>query len=343
MNATEASSTLIEMISASWMSQVVCVAAELQIADLLAGGSKSAEDLARDTQCRPEPLRRLMRALASLGVCAEGGDGSFALTETGALLRTDATPSLRAWAIWWGRYRWPMWGELHERIRTGPRERQLTGGRDGDDQAAATVFNLAMVGLTRLAAAQVLRVYDFAAVGRLVDVGGGHGELLAVLLAAQPRLQGTLFDLPSAIAGAGAHLASAGVAERCELIAGSFFESVPGGGDVYLLKSILHSWSDERSRVILDNCRTAMPTGARLLLVERVMPERMSGVADERSVARSDLHMLVGSGGRERTQTDFRTLLAASRFEATRFIPAGPDFWVIEAVADPRALSGPSG
>ena len=341
MNAPAAASTLIEMISASWMSQAVCVAAELCIADQLANGAKGVDDLARVTQSQPASLRRLMRALASLGLCAECDDGSFELTATGALLRTDAVPSLRSWAIWWGRYRWPMWGELRECVCAGHSECQRAGSAHvDDDPAAAAVFNQAMVELTRLTAVEVLRVYDFSTVGRLVDVGGGYGELLAMLLAAHPQMQGTLFDLPSAIACAAAHLVRAGVAERCELVAGSFFESVPGGADAYVMKSVLHSWSDERSRTILRNCCQAMPNHARLVLVERIMPARMRGCASERPAARSDLHMLIGSGGRERTQAEFAALLADSGLQATEFIPAGLDHWVIEAVPDPRRRVG---
>ncbi len=339
LNVPEATSTLVEMISASWMSQAVCVAAELRIADLLANGAKDINELASTTQCQAASLNRLMRALASLGLCTECTDGSFGLTASGALLQTGGAPSLRAWAIWWGRYRWSMWGELRECVSNGHSKRQLSGSRAGysyhdNDPAAAAVFNRAMVELTRLAAVEVLRAYDFSTVGRLVDVGGGHGELLAALLAAHPRMQGTLFDLPPAIAGAAGHLAA--FVGRCELIAGSFFEAVPGGADVYMMKSVLHSWDDERSLTILRNCHRAMPKKARLVLVERIMPAQMHGGAGERSVARSDLHMLVGSGGRERTQAEFSALLADAGFGETKFIPAGPDYWVVEAVPEPR-------
>jgi hypothetical protein len=200
-----------------------------------------------------------------------------------------------------------------------------------DDAKAAAVFNQSMVELTRLAALEVMRVRDFSAVNRVVDVGGGFGEMLVALLAAHPRMQGTLFDLPPAIAGATEHLTRAGVAARCELVAGSFLDSVPHGADLYLLKSVLHSWDDEHCRLILRNCRDAMVKDARLMLVERIMPARMQGGADERTAVRSDLHMLLGSGGLERTQVEFAALLAESGFEAMEFIPAGLDHWVIEA------------
>jgi hypothetical protein len=336
VNAPAAAASVIEMISASWMSQAICTAAELGIADELAHGAQHVDELARRTQTHPASLRRLLRALASLGLCVEGDRGTFELTATGAVLRTDAACSLHAWAIWWGRYRWPLQGELGECVRTGRGTRQRAadaGGRaySDDDAAAAAVFNVAMVELTRLAAIAVMRVRDFSSVGRVIDVGGGFGEMLAALLVAYPQMRGTLFDLPSAIAGAADHLTRAGVAHRCELVAGSFLESVPGGADVYLLKSVLHSWDDDHCRIILRNCRRAMAGGASLMLVERVMPARMCGDIAERSAARSDLHMMQGSGGLERTQAEFTALLADSGFGAPQFAPAGLDHWVIEA------------
>lgn len=336
MNTTAAAS-LIEMISASWMSQAICTAAELGIADELANSAICVDDLAHRTQTHPASLRRLMRALASLGLCVELDKGAFELTAAGALLRTDATCSLNAWAIWWGRYRWPLRGELGDCVRTGRGARQRAVGEGGrayrdDDAAAGAVFNRAMVELTRLAATAVMRVRDFTAVERVVDVGGGYGEMLAVLLAAYPRMQGTLFDLPPAIAGAEEHLSRAGVAHRCEFVAGSFLESVPGDADVYLLKSVLHSWDDEHCRVILRNCRRAMAGGSILMLVERLMPARMCGTIGERSAARSDLHMMQRSGGLERTRAQFAALLSESGFETTQFTPTGLEHWVIEAV-----------
>jgi len=337
VNAPAAAAAVGEMISASWMSQAICTAAELGIADELAHGATHVDELARRTQSHAPSLRRLLRALASLGLCIEGDNGTFELTATGSVLRTDVACSLHAWAIWWGRYRWPLQGELGECIRTGRGGRQRAAGAGGrahtdDDAGAAAVFNEAMVELTRLAAIAVMRVRDFSAVSRVIDIGGGFGEMLAALLAAYPRMQGTLFDLPAAIAGAAEHLSRAGVAQRCELVAGSFLESVPGGADVYLLKSVLHSWDDEHCRIILRNCQRAMAVGASLMLVERVMPARMCGDIGERSAARSDLHMLQGSGGLERTQAEFVALLADSGFEATQFMPTGRDHWVIEAI-----------
>ena len=278
-----------------------------------------------------------MRALASLGLCAEQEDGSFELTSMGSLLRTDAPSSVRSWAIWCGRYQWPVWGNLLYSVKTGENARTLVTGRKGyehldRDPEAASIFNRAMVELTQLVAGEVAHVYEFSAVRRLVDVGGGYGELLSVILAAHPKMHGILFDLPHAVDGAAARLAKAGVSQRCEIVAGSFFESVPSGGDVYLLKSVLHNWDDDRSSVILGNCRRAMSKEGKLVLVERVMPARMKGSAAERATARTDLNMLVGLGGRERTEVEFAALLASSGFKAARFLSTALDFSVIEGV-----------
>jgi hypothetical protein len=332
-----AAAKLLETIGASWMSQAICVAAELRIADFLADGPKNIEDLARDTECRPASLHRLMRSLAGIGLCAEREDGSFALAATGSLLRSEARPSLRSWAIWWGRVLWPVWGNLLYSVRTGESARKLLNGSEAyehveRDPEVASLFNRAMIELTQLAAGEVLRAYDFSATTRLVDVGGGYGELLTAILAAYPAMRGILFDLPHAVEGARARVAGAGVAQRCELIAGSFFDTVPGGGDAYLLKSVLHNWDDERSAVILGNCRRAMPKEAKLVLVERVMPARIEGTETDRAIARTDLNMLVGLGGRERTQAEFAALLAASGFRAASFLSTALELSVIEAV-----------
>lgn len=328
---------LLEMIGASWMSQAICVAAELGLADLLTPGSRTADDLARATGCERTSVHRLLRALASIGVCTEQEDGSFALAPMGFLLRADAQPSVRSWAIWWGKYQWPEWGNLRHSVQTGESARALLNGRNSydfvaADPQAAEVFNRAMSELTHLAATEVARGYDFSAATRVVDIGGGRGELLTTILSAYPALRGTLFELPHAMAAAAALIGTAGVAQRCTLLTGDFFDSVPGGGDVYILKSVIHNWDDQRSAIILDNCRRSMTGNARLVLVERIMPARMTGIATDRAVTRSDLNMLVGIGGRERTESEFISLLSSSGFKAARIIRIGFEFSLIEAI-----------
>ena len=328
---------LISLINSVWMSRAVFVAAELQIADLLAGGPKSADELARATDCHSPSLHRFMRALVSLTLCSERDDGSFELAPLGGCLRADAPDSVRSLALWSGRYLWPLWGSLLQSVKTGRSARSLVAGIDGfddleQDEEAATVFNRAMLELTRLVARQVTHAYDFAEMRRIVDIGGGYGALLAAVLEAYPDAHGVLYDLPHAIEGARAHLASAGLANRCELVGGSFFESAPVGADAYLLKSIVHDWDDERSVDILRSCRRAIPPSGKLLLVERMMPERFEASPRHRLFAQMELSRFVGHGGRERTEAEFRALLELGGFTLKRIIPTASEFNILEGV-----------
>jgi hypothetical protein len=175
----------------------------------------------------------------------------------------------------------------------------------------------------------VVRGYDFSAIARIVDVGGGQGEMLARILAAHPGLHGTLLELPHARDGACAHLARAGVLERCEVVVGSFFESIPAGADAYLLKAILHNWDDTACASLLHQCRDAMAPHAALLVIERILPS--PGVAPAWSMARADLNMLAALGGRERTHDEFEKLLSEGGFSLLRRLPLSLDFSLLEA------------
>ena len=328
---------LVGLVNGGAMSQAMSVAAELGIADLLASGPKSADQLAHAAGCDASSLRRLMRALASADLCNEHDDGSFSLTTAGSLLRDDAADSLRHWVIWWGQYLWPEWGNLLHSVKTGESARTLatqTIGLDHleDDTEAAAIFNRAMTELTRFIAGPVVRSYDFSEIRRIVDVGGGYGELLAAILKDYPGLSGVLFDRPHAMAGARHLFEAAGVSSRCETVAGNFFEFVPTGADAYLLKSVIHDWNDERGVVILQTCRKAIAIDGKLLLVEQIMPDRMKPSLSHQDVARRDLNMLIGPGGRERTEPEFRNLLDASGFRLKRSIPVALNFFLLEAV-----------
>src|SRR5882762_2247748 len=322
-------SKLLDIIGGSWMSQAVYVAAELRIADLLAGEPKRVDELAKAAECHAPSLQRLMSGLASLGICVEREDGRF-----------DLTPmdSLRSWAIVWGKLQWPVWGNLLHSVRTGESARKLIKGTEGyehlaRDAESAAVFNRAMTEITRLVASEVARVYDFSGARRIVDIGGGYGELLVAILKAHPKARGTVVDLPHASEGAKLYARDAGVAERCEFVAGDFFDSVPPGGDAYLLKSVLHNWNDEKSALILRNCGRAMPRDAKLLLVERIFPARVGVSSAHQAVARSDLNMLVGPGGHERTEVEFRNLLGAAGFTPAEVFASATEFSIIESAA----------
>jgi orsellinic acid C2-O-methyltransferase len=254
---------LIALIQGAALAQAVCVAADLRIADLMAGGCTTADELAQAIGSHPPSLHRLLRALTSLGLCDEDQAGSFALTPMGSLLRSDTSDSLRSWLLWFGKYQWPVWGRLLHSVRTGESARMLVTGAEGfsllqNDPEAAALFNDTMERLTRAVAAEVAYACDFAGMRRIVDVGGGYGTLLAAVLQAHPQLRGVLLDMPHAIEGAAQQFERSGLAERCEVIAGDFFQRIPEGADAYILKNIIHDWDDERSSAILDNCRRAI-------------------------------------------------------------------------------------
>lgn len=327
---------LLDMISGAWMSQAIFVAARLGIADRLADGPRTSDELAASVGAHADALYRLLRGLVSLGLCRESDGRVFELTPLGGWLRTDGARSLRAWALFWGEALWPAWGTLLHAVKTGQSVRPLASRTKGfEDLAfkpeASKTFNDAMTGIARLIAASLIKAYSFSGIHRLVDVGGGSGELLAAILRAYPSLRGVLFDLPHVVQSAGAHLQAAGVADRCEIAGGSFLDGVPEGGDAYCLKSVIHDWDDHRSQTILERCRRVLPPEGRLLVIERVLPEAIGACAEHRGAAASDLNMLVAIGGRERTEAEYRTLLGSAGFALTRTMPIAAYYSVIEA------------
>lgn len=325
------------IIVASWMSQATYAAVQLQLPDLLAEGPKTSAELAEASGSHAPSLLRLLRALTTLELCQERADGAFELTPLGALLRSDTPNSLRSLAIFVGGPQWPLWGHLLHSVKTGETARKLLSGTEDFQHIAlnpelAALFHQTMVQLTRLVAQDVARVYPFAGMARIVDVGGGSGELLGTILQAHPAARGVLFDMDHARAAGQGYLEALGLAERCQVISGSFFEGVPGAADALLLKSILHDWNDDRSRAILSNCRPALAEGGKLLIIERLMPERLEPSPTHQLIARSDLMMLVGPGGRERTRAEFQALLASAGLSLSRVIPTASGFAIIEAV-----------
>ena len=324
--------TLLRMTNAYQVSQALHVAATLGIADLLEDGPRSADELAEATETHPPTLHRLLRALASVGVFAEHSDGRFSSTALAEYLRTDAPGSVRAWAMLMGQqYVWKSWGHLLHCIRNGePAFPKLYRTSAWEYLAAHpeedALFNAAMTGLSAGVVEAVVQSYDFSEIGVLVDVGGGEGALLGAILTANPGLRGILFDQPHVVANAGALLERAGVARRCEVVGGSFFEAVPGGANAYLLKSIVHDWDDAAAIEILRKCRAATANNGRLLVVEPVI--RPGNEPDPAKF--SDLNMLVMLGGRERTADDFGRLYAEAGYRLTNIIPTGSVFHIIE-------------
>lgn len=335
---------LLAIVTGSWKTQAVYVAARLGIADHLAESPRTAAELAAATETDPASLGRLLRALATLELVIEREEGTFASTPLGALLESGAPDSLRSWVLLWGGRSWPAWGHLLHSVKTGESARPLVDDLPGfselgSDADRAGTFHRAMVELTRLIAREFVQSVDWSETRRIVDVGGGHGELLVAALGASPGAVGVLFDQPHAIPGARAHLRAAGMEERCEFVAGSFFEQVPEGGDTYLLKSVLHDWLDARAADILRACRRAMSPPARLLVIERIAPSRPGTSPDDQSLAGSDLHMLVQHAGRERTERELRALLSESGFAIGAVTPLQGTLAVISAVPSEGAIA----
>jgi hypothetical protein len=302
--------------------QAVHVAASLALAELLGGGPKSLEELADATQTDVFSLGRLLRALTSLGIFVEDVAGRFRQTALSDTLRSEHPESIRPFAMMLGsHFFWRPSGMLEEAVRTGQPSFERVYGAPffeylaghADDAAA---FNAAMSSSPSHLAA-IVDAYEFSKFERIVDVGGGHGKLLARILSANPRLRGVLHDLPAVVAGASA-VRHEPISQRCEIIGGDFFEGVPPGADAYVLKGVIHDWSDEAALKILKNCRRAIHPDGTLLLVETVL----SASSDPAS-ALMDLLMMVLTSGRERTESDFRSLLQEAGFSMVQVIRSG--------------------
>jgi O-methyltransferase domain/Dimerisation domain len=329
---------VLRLATAYQASRALYVATKLGVPNLLADGPRSTEDLAAVTGAHAPSLSRLMRALAAFGVLVEGGDGRFALGALGGCLRADAPGSVRALVLMYGDEDfWRTWGDLEHCVRSGETAaKHLFGAEDAFARYAAdprlgAVFNAAMTVLSATTATAVAAACDLSGVGRVVDVGGGQGRLIAALLRANSGLRGTLVDLPSVVEGAPRVLAEADVADRCEVVGGDMFEAVPAGGDLYVLSRVIHDWEDARATAILGNCRRAMGRRARLVLVERVLPDRVEPTSAVQSQVLSDLNMMVRTGGRERTEGEFGALLAAAGFRLEGVVPTEAPVSLVEA------------
>lgn len=314
--------------------QLIYVAAKLGLADHLREQPQTPERLAQAVGADHQALYRLLRALASLGLFAETADGAFALTPLAEHLQTDAARSLRSLAILYGEeWLWPAYGRMLYSIQTGRPAFERAHGQPlfdylSDHPTAAAQFDEAMSGYSAQEAAAIQAAYDFSAATSVVDVGGGHGALLAVLLRAHPRLSGVVFDRAPVVAAARGLLDQAGVGSRATCVAGDFFVTLPDGGDIYLLKSVIHNWDDAAAGRILRACRQAMAPDARLLVIERVVPE--GNTPSEAKLF--DINMLVVLGGRERTEREYRALFEASGFRLTRVIRTQSPLSLIEGV-----------
>ena len=327
---------VLALIDAAWTTQALHAACALGLPDLLADEARDAGGLAAQAGADADAVHRLLRALATLDLCVERDDGRFALSEAGALLRSRVPGSLAAWARMSGARLGRNWGELAESVRTGASARARRGGPDDVTAlqgAEADAFNAAMTDLTRPVAVAAARELEWGDVQLAVDVGGGCGALLAPVLARHASLRGIVFDLPHAAPAAHEYLERAGVAARARFVAGSFFDALPEGGDAYLLKSVLHNWPDDAARGILRRCAAALAPGARVHVLERVLPEKLGARPSDRDLARSDLNMLVGCGGRERSEREFAALFAGAGLRLRAVKPLVGGFSALTAAA----------
>jgi hypothetical protein len=328
------SAALQRLINGFQISQAIHVAVTLGIPDLLGDRSLCARELAELKNSHAGSLYRLLRALAAIGILQESGDRRFALTPLGARLRSDRKGGRAFWAGFAASPpHWASWGALLHTVRTGENAFQHIHGQSVWAFRAAhpkhgALFDAAMREGSERLLPELMTAYDFSQAGHIVDVGGGDGALLSGLLAAYPSLKGTLVDLPGPASRAAHRLSEAGLAGRCAILAGSFFDQVPRGGDLYILKHILHDWRDAEAAAILRNCRLAMGSGAKLLLIERLIGEPNQQL--EAKLA--DLHMLVNAGGRERTSDEFQLLLSEAGFELQRTTALPEERVLLEAL-----------
>lgn len=327
---------MMELVVSGWPAQAITTAAQLGIADALADGPLPIEQLAARVNADPDALRRLMRALIGRGIFRRRRDGRYALNSLAATLRSDAPISLKGAAMFQGsqeqRERWTL---LTDSVRTGESVVPALRGMEGFDYLVeipehAELFDQTMTSLAQMTLAVVVASYDFAAHHTIVDVGGGQGAMLAAVLRAHPGCRGVLYDVPRVVAAAPELLRANHVADRVQIVEGSFFDDVPGGGDAYLLKNVIHDWADDKAVQILRNVRAAARPGATLLLVEMVV--RDNGRDGPENWV--DLEMLINLGSRERTAAEYRTLLAQTGFRMTRVVPTASPLSVVEAVVD---------
>jgi hypothetical protein len=326
---------MLEMILDAWVAQAITAAADLGIADALTDGPLSADELAAAVDADADAVGRLLRALISRGVFRQRRDGRYELTPLADTLRSDAEVSVAGMARFVGspQHR-EHWSHLTDGIRSGRAVLPVLRGKPAFEYFAeepefAEIFNTAMTSSSEVAIAAVTAGYDFSRYATIVDVGGGHGRLLAAILQATPQSRGILFDLPQVVAGAPRILAEHQVQDRVDVVEGSFFDAVPEGGDAYVLKNVIHDWPDDDAARILGNVRAAAAPGKHVLLVEFVIPRH-----DREFVGKwTDLEMLVVAGARERTAAEYAQLLSGAGFRMTRVVGTASPFSVVEAVA----------
>jgi hypothetical protein len=324
---------LLQIMNGIFVAGAVSCLAQLGIPDLVEAAPKSAQELATQIGADPQALYRLLRATASVGVLSEGPDGKFSQTPVSAVLRSQATPSLRAFAIMSGReWHGRGWSHLDYCVRTGKQAMEQIYGVPifeflKQHPAESQIFNDAMTELSMIDGPAVAEAYNFAGIRTIVDIAGGHGLLLATILQMNPHLQGTLYEMPHVLDGARSGPLMP-VMERCTLASGDMFSSVPAGADAYIMKHIIHDWPDDRCVQLLQACRKGVNPGGRLLVVDSVIQP-----GNDFSPGKLlDLQMMIFPSGCERTEKQFRDLFAASGWRLNRIIPTAAPDSIVEGV-----------
>jgi hypothetical protein len=324
-----------QLVNGFWTTQVLNVAVQLGIPEQLASGPKTAMSIAQAAQAHPPSVFRLLRALHTLGVCRAVDKETFELTAAGHILRPDVPRSLRGRALFSGDMLWQQFGDLAYVVKTGNKTRAVDTGPDAfkklsADPVRVDSFQRAMAEGSIRAARDAVASYDFCGFASVLDLGGGYGGVLSVLLTAHPRMMGAVCDLEYLAGPASRYLQEAGIGARAKFVAGDFFESVPGPYDAYVLKFIIHDWDDELALKILRNIRGAATPSSTLILLEQVIPENLSTAASDQAVIRADLTMMtIGSG--ERTVAEYRRLLSQAQWTLTRVVQISPEFSLLEA------------
>ncbi|MBT2524250.1 methyltransferase [Streptomyces sp. ISL-99] len=338
---------IVRLAFGSMAAQTLRAAVRLRVVELVGDTPRRAAEVAVDAGAEPQPMTRLLRALAGLGLLKEHAPDSFSVTPAGALLDPCHPDSLTSFVRMFTE---PAivraWEHLDGSVRTGDIAFDAVFGTDFFSHLAqhpelSAEFNAAMSQAVSETAAALPRTFDFGRFTTVTDVGGGDGTLLAGVLDAHPGVTGVVFDTAQGLAEAPKTLERHGLEGRCSLVAGDFFRSVPKGSDLYLMKSILHDWTDDQAVTILSHCREVLPPGGLILIVEPVLPEVVdtnteADVTDGGITYLSDLNMLVNVGGRERTRKDFEDVCHRAGLSLTSVTPlteAAP-FSLIEAVAD---------
>jgi hypothetical protein len=322
-----------QMITGYWISQAIYSAAKFGIADLLSGGPKSVDELASATGTKPELLYRLLRALASIGIFSEKDGKQFLLTPLAEPLRSDVPGSQQSLALMMGDDQYRAWGNLADTVQTGDNAYEKIFGKPIFDHLAeqpekARIFDDAMTGIHGRETGAMLDAYDFAGINVIADIGGGKGSKITAILQKHAEMQGILFDLKHVVERTRPNIEAAGLDNRCQLVSGDFFQSIPGGADAYIMRHIIHDWDDEKSHTILKNCHTVMSPGHKLLLVESVIP-----VGNAPYMGKFlDLTMMLIPGGKERTEDEYREVYDRAGFDLVRVVPTSAEVSIIEGV-----------